>query len=133
NLIAQFAYGGSSGLDGNNSQSITRSPDTSGGLVLHTTGNPSRRFSPGLKVDGTPFGACAGHPATTTISPASVKVNQGQSMQFTAQTLDQFGRAMTNVPITFTSDNSTVATVDSTSANQSAVVTANVGTRNSGV
>jgi ribosomal protein L35AE/L33A len=134
NLIAQFAYGGSTGLDGNNSQSITRSPDITGGFVLHATANPSRRFSPGLKIDGTPFGACAGRPATTTISPASVSVNQGQSTQFTAQTLDQFGRAMMNVPITFSSDNTAAATIDSTSTNQSnGVVTANVGTHNPGV
>ncbi|HEX3083838.1 MAG TPA: Calx-beta domain-containing protein, partial [Pyrinomonadaceae bacterium] len=134
NLIAQFSYGGSTGLDGNNSQSLTRSPDITGAFVLHTTANPARRFSPGLKVDGTPFGTCAGHPATVTISPTSTSVNLGQSTQFTAQTLDQFGRAMTGVPITFTSDNTTVATIDSTSTNPAnGVVTANVSTHNPGV
>ncbi|HEX3143474.1 MAG TPA: lamin tail domain-containing protein, partial [Pyrinomonadaceae bacterium] len=134
NLIAQFAYGGSTGLDGNNSQSLTRSPDITGAFVLHTAANPARRFSPGLKVDGAPFGACASHPATVTISPAATSVNQGQSTQFTAQAFDQFGRAMTGVPITFTSDNTAVATIDSTSTNQSTgVVTANVGTHNPGV
>jgi hypothetical protein len=134
NLIAQFSYGGSTGLDGNNSQSLTRSPDITGPFVLHTTANSDRRFSPGLKVDGTPFGNCAGHPFTVSISPGSTSVNQGQSTQFTEQTFDQFGRAMTNVPITFTSDNTTVATIDSTSTNQSTgVVTANVGTHNPGV
>ncbi len=134
NLIAQFAYGGSTGLDGNNSQSLTRSPDITGSFVLHTTANAARRFSPGLKVDGTPFGTCAGHPSTVTISPPSTSVNQGQSTQFTAQVFDQFGRAMTNVPITFTSDNTTVATIDSTSTNQSTgVVTATVGSHNPGV
>lgn len=133
NLIAQFSYGGSTGLDGNNSQSLTRAPDITGAFVLHTTANAARRFSPGLKVDGTPLGTCAGHPATTSISPTSTSVNQGQSTQFAAQTFDQFGRAMTNAPITFTSDNPTVATIDSTSANQSNMVTANVGTHNPGV
>lgn len=134
NLIAQFSFGGSTGLDGNNSQSLTRSPDITGPFVLHATANSARRFSPGLKVDGTPFGTCAGHPFTVNISPTSTSVNQGQGTQFNAQTFDQFGRAMTNVPITFTSDNTTVATIDSTSTNQSnGVVTANVGTHNPGV
>jgi len=134
NLIAQFAYGGSTGLDGNNSQSLTRSPDITGAFVLHTTANPARRFSPGLKVDGTPFGNCASHPATVTISPTATTVNQGQSTQFTAQAFDQFGGAMTGVPIAFTSDNTAAATIDSTSTNQSTgVVTANVGTHNPGV
>jgi uncharacterized repeat protein (TIGR01451 family) len=134
NLIAQFSYGGSTGFDGNNSQSLTRSPDITGSFVLHTTANAARRFSPGLKVDGTPFGACPSHPATVTISPSSTSVNQGQTTQFNAQSVDQFGRAMTGVPITFTSDNPTVATVDSTTTNQATgVVTANVGTDNPGV
>ena len=134
NLIAQFAYGGSTGLDGNNSQSLTRSPDISGAFVLHTTANPARRFSPGLKIDGTPFGNCASHPATVTISPTATTVNQGPSTQFTAQAFDQFGRAMTGVPIAFNSDNTAAATIDSTSTNQSTgVVTANVGTHNPGV
>jgi uncharacterized protein (TIGR03437 family) len=134
NLIAQFSYGGSTGLDGNNSQSLTRSADITGAFILHTTANAARRFSPGLKVDGTPFGVCASHPVTVTISPTSASVNQGQSTQFTAQAFDQFGRAMTGVPITFTSDNTTVATIDSTSTNQSTgVVTANAGTHNPGV
>ena len=63
-LLWHGYYGGSTGLDGNNSQSLTRSPDITGSFVLHTTANPARRFSPGLKVDGSPFSSCAGHPAS---------------------------------------------------------------------
>ncbi|PYS73845.1 MAG: hypothetical protein DMF73_04890 [Acidobacteria bacterium] len=53
NLITQFSYGGSTGLDGNSSQSLTRSPDITGSFVLHTTPAAAnvRRFSPGLRLD----------------------------------------------------------------------------------
>lgn len=133
NLIAQFAYGGSTGLDGNNSQSLTRSPDVTGPFVLHTTANSARRFSPGLKVDGTPFDACAGHLTAASIAPTSATVPQNQTTQFTGRALDQFGRTMTNVPLTFTSDNPSVATIDSVSTNTTTgVATANVGTHNEG-
>jgi uncharacterized repeat protein (TIGR01451 family) len=134
NLIAQFAYGGSTGLDGNSSQSLTRSPDISGGFVLHTAANASRRFSPGLKVDGTPFGACVGHLARVTISPISASGTQGNPTQFTAQALDQFGRPIKGIMINFISDSTTVATIDSTSINAAnGAVTANVSGRTGGV
>ena len=117
NLVTQFSYGGSTGLNGGNAQSLTRSPDITGNFVQHTTIAGARKFSPGLKVDGTPFGNCPGHPASVTIAPPSTSINVGQTTQFTAQAFDQFGRAMTGVTITFASDNTTVATVDSTSTN----------------
>jgi len=69
NLISEFSYGGSTGLDGGNAQSLTRAPDITGSFVQHTSVAGARKFSPGLKVDGTPFGNCPGHPATVTISP----------------------------------------------------------------
>ncbi|MGZ5437691.1 MAG: lamin tail domain-containing protein [Pyrinomonadaceae bacterium] len=49
NLITEFTYGGSTGRDGDNSQSLTRSPDITGAYVQHTTaeGANGRRFSPG--------------------------------------------------------------------------------------
>jgi uncharacterized protein (TIGR03437 family) len=61
NLVTQFSYGGSTGLNGGNAQSLTRSPDINGPFVLHTTPTNAvgRKFSPGLRVDGTPFGSCA--------------------------------------------------------------------------
>ncbi len=43
------------GLNFGNDQSITRSPDVSGGYTLHTTANPVLLFSPGTKADGTSF------------------------------------------------------------------------------
>ncbi|HYX28378.1 MAG TPA: Calx-beta domain-containing protein [Pyrinomonadaceae bacterium] len=135
NLVTQFSYGGSTGLNGGNAQSLTRSPDITGDFVLHSTAPNAggRKFSAGLKLDGTPFGNCPGHPASVTLSPTSTTINAGQSTQLTAQAFDQFGRAMIGVPITFASDNTSVATIDSTTPNPSTgVVTANVGSHNPG-
>jgi len=133
NLISEFSYGGSTGLDGGNAQSLTRAPDITGSFVQHTSVAGARKFSPGLKVDGTPFGNCPGHPATVTISPPAATINVGQTTQFTAQAFDQFGRAMTSVTITLASDNPTAATVDSTSTNPgTGIATAIVSAHNPG-
>src|SRR3989440_8680889 len=117
NLITQFSYGGSTGLDGNSSQSLTRSPDITGSFVLHSTPAAAngRRFSPGLRLDGTPFAVCPGHLTSVTVSPSSTSIAAGQNTQFTARAVDEYGRIMTGVTINFASDNPPVATVDSSS------------------
>jgi hypothetical protein len=133
NLVTQFSYGGANGLNGGNAQSLTRSPDITGSFVLHSTINGARKFSPGLRVDGTPFGNCPGHPAKVTLSPSSSTINVGQTDPFTAQAFDQFGRAMMGVAITFDSDNTTVATPDSVSTNPATgIATATVSAHNPG-
>lgn len=75
NLVTQFSYGGSTGLNGGNAQSLTRSPDINGNPVLHSTaaGAGARKFSPGVKVDGTPFGNC------TILAINDVTLNEGDS------------------------------------------------------
>ena len=133
NLVTQFSYGGSTGLNGGNAQSLTRSPDITGNFVQHTSVAGARKFSPGLKVDGTPFGNCPGHPASVTIAPPSTSINVGQTTQFTAQAFDQYGRAMIGVTINFASDNTTVATIDLTSTNPvTGIATGTVGAHNPG-
>ena len=134
NLISEFSYGGSTGRDGDNNQSFTRSPDITGAYVQHTaaSGANGRGFSPGLRTDGTPFGNCGSIPTAVNISP-SAAITIGQAQQFTAQAFDQFGRAMTGVRITFSSDNTNVATVESVTVNSTTgVATANVQGRNPG-
>ncbi|MBA2732119.1 MAG: lamin tail domain-containing protein [Acidobacteria bacterium] len=113
NLVAQFTYGGSTGLNADSNQSLTRSPDITGSFRTHTTapGSGPRLFSPGTRVDGTPFGSCPARLTSVAISPPSASVIAGQSTQFTAQAFNQFGQPMTGVTITFTSDNTAVATV----------------------
>src|SRR6185503_17835225 len=99
NLITEFSYGGSTGFAGDNNQSLTRSPDITGAYVQHTTaaGANGRRYSPGLRTDGTPFGTCPSILTTVTISPPTASIDVGQTRQFTAQAFDQYGRVMTGV------------------------------------
>lgn len=113
NLVAQFTYGGSTGLNADSNQSLTRSPDITGSFRTHTTatGNGGRLFSPGTRVDGTPFGSCPSRLTSVTIAPPSASILVGQTQQFTAQAFNQFGQPMTGVTITFASDNTSVATV----------------------
>lgn len=75
NLITQFTYGGPTSLNGGNAQSLTRSPDITGNFVLHTTpaGAGGRKLSPGLKLDGSPFGNC------TLLTVNDVTLNEGNS------------------------------------------------------
>jgi uncharacterized repeat protein (TIGR01451 family) len=135
-LITQFAFGGSTGLDGDNNQSLTRSPDITGNFVQHTSaaGANGLRFSPGLKTNGAPFGNCPARLTSVTISPPSATIGVGETTQFTAQAFDQFGRTMNGATITFASDNTPVATIDSVSMNSTnGVATATVSGHNPGV
>jgi hypothetical protein len=63
--------------EGNADQSITRSPDITGGFVTHTTaaGSGGRLFSPGTRVDGGFF--TAANPVIASISPNSAIVGSG--------------------------------------------------------
>ncbi|MDT4968945.1 MAG: uncharacterized protein QOJ64_3682, partial [Acidobacteriota bacterium] len=134
-IVNIFSYGGSTALNGDNNQSLTRSPDITGAFVQHTqaTGAGGRLFSPGTRVDGSPFASGAGRLTSITISPPSANVTVGQATQFTAQTRDQFGRAMTSPVITFASDNTTVATVDSVTKDPATgIATATVTGRSQG-
>jgi hypothetical protein len=135
NLITQFAYGGSTGLNGGNSQSLTRSPDITGNFVQHSTatGANGKLFSPGTKVDGTAFGNCPSRLTSVTISPSSSSVIINQSTQFTAQAFDQFGQPFNGATITFASDNTNVATVDSVTTDpNTGIATATVTGHNQG-
>ncbi|HYG82214.1 MAG TPA: lamin tail domain-containing protein, partial [Pyrinomonadaceae bacterium] len=135
NLTARLTYGSAVGLNGGSDQSMTRSPDVTGGFTLHTAAANSggRAFSPGVKVDGTPFGNCPARLTSVTIQPTSQSVIIGRTTQFTAQARDQFGRPMKGVAITFTSDNTSVATVDSVTINSTTgVATATVRGRSAG-
>ena len=113
NLVVEFAYGGATALEGDNNQSLTRSPDILGNFVQHTaaSGEGGRRFSPGLKVNGSPFVVCEGHLAGIQLSPLAADIEIGGSVSITDQTLDTFGRTITNLNVTFTSDNPSVVKI----------------------
>ena len=136
NLVSQFTYGGTTGLNGDNDQSLTRSPDITGNFVQYqsATGAGSRRFSPGTRVNGTPFGSCPARLTSVTISPQSTSILVGQSTQFTAQAFDQFSQPMTGTTITFASDNTSAATVDSVTTDpNTGIATATVTGHNPGI
>jgi uncharacterized repeat protein (TIGR01451 family) len=139
-IVSIFSYGGSTGLNGDANQSLTRSPDAGtnsecGNFTPHTTapGSNGQPFSPGTRVDGSPFASGLGRLTSITISPSSASVSVGQTTQFTAQARDQFNRPLTNVTITFASDNTTVATVDGVTTDVSTgIATATVTGRSEG-
>jgi hypothetical protein len=118
-IVSIFSYGGSTGLNGDANQSLTRAPDAGvsdvcGNFTLHTTapGGNGQPYSPGTQINGAPFARGTGQLTSITVSPPSASVGVGQTTQFTAQARDQFSRPVTNATITFASDNTAVATVD---------------------
>lgn len=56
-IVTSVAYGSTLGLRGDLNQSLTRTPEVTGTLSLHSTapGSENRNFSPGTKLDGSPF------------------------------------------------------------------------------
>ncbi|MDT5262882.1 MAG: uncharacterized protein QOC61_1886, partial [Acidobacteriota bacterium] len=117
NLVTQFSYGLSGDGFGGDSvdQSITRSPDTEGAFVRHTDANSTRKFSPGVKADGSFFLERAGHLKRVALTPVEQTVFVGESAQFKAQAFDQFDRVMKGLAFSFESSNVDVSAVESTS------------------
>ncbi|HEV2704822.1 MAG TPA: lamin tail domain-containing protein [Pyrinomonadaceae bacterium] len=113
NLVAQLSYGTPSDNLGGDSlnQSLTRSPDITGQLVRHTDAAPSRRFSPGVKLDGTFFAPRTGRLTRVEIEPLTATVFAGETMRLTARAFDHFGRPMTGIEINFASSAPEVAHV----------------------
>src|SRR5207253_1178221 len=81
--------GGSTGRNGSSNQSLTRSPDVTGGFTGHTTATDSGGsvFSPGTRVDSAPFSPCPAI-ARVDLSPTSATINGGEKQQFTAKAFD---------------------------------------------
>lgn len=135
-LITEFSYGGSTGLDGNANQSLTRSPDILGSYILHTmaAGAGGRAYSPGTLADGEFFLPHAGQLTTLSLAPASSSSVAGQRAQFTARAFDQFNRPMRNASIAVTSSNQSVASIESLRIDRrTAMVTATLLCHEAGV
>jgi lamin tail-like protein len=68
-VVASVGYGST---EGGAHQSITRSPDVTGGFVTHSsaTGSGGSLFSPGTRINGVPF--TTSDPVISSISPAAV-------------------------------------------------------------
>jgi Lamin Tail Domain/IPT/TIG domain len=89
-IVAMLTY---TSVEGTAQQSITRSPDVTGGFVKHSTapGSGGALFSPGTKINGSPFTTT--NPVIDSISPGAVVAGSGnvdiavigQNFQLTSQ------------------------------------------------
>lgn len=90
-VIASQAYGGASGTSAVTDQSLTRVPDArvgqpGGNFFAHSTAPhaASRRFSPGTRIDGTPFYSPTITRIAITPSTAMIETNVAQTFRASA-------------------------------------------------
>ncbi|HYJ85638.1 MAG TPA: Calx-beta domain-containing protein, partial [Pyrinomonadaceae bacterium] len=107
------AYGGSTGLDSDDNQSLTRAPDISGSFTKHgpATGG-ARLFSPGTQFNGSPFSACGPAIERVEVSPSSATIDTGQQQPFTARAFDANNSEVAGVLFFWQASNMAVATID---------------------
>src|SRR5882724_1768879 len=112
-IITSFSWGGSTGLNGDANQSMTRSPDITGNFVLHqaASGNGGRSFSPGTQVSGAPFAQCNPF-VRIDVTPSSAAIDAGAKQQFTAKAINASGNEVPGVIFSWQSSNTSVATID---------------------
>jgi hypothetical protein len=112
-IVNVVAYGGSTGLNADNNQSLTRSPDISGDFAQHLTASGgARAFSPGTQLNGAPFSSCATAVARVEVSPSSATINVGAQQQFTAKAFDAGNNEVPGVIFSWQSSDTNVATID---------------------
>ena len=111
--VEQLTYGGANGADGDRNQSLTRAPDITGDFALHQTApeGDGRAFSPGARIDGTPFGLSVAV-ARIEVTPATVSVERGARQQFTARAFDANENELREVIFHWQSSDPSVATID---------------------
>jgi len=112
-IVNFVTYGGSTGLNGNSNQSLTRSPDTSGPFTLHqsASGSGGSPFSPGTHVNSDPFTPC---PPISRIEvlPSSATVEAGGQQQFTARAFDAEGNEVSGVLFSWHSSDTSMFMID---------------------
>ncbi len=107
------AYGGLSGIDAGDNQSITRAPDINGSFTKHQFASEvGRRFSPGTYLNGPPFETCAPAIVRIEISPPAAKLEINEKQLFTARAFDQNNNVLQGVIFRWQTSNSGVFTVD---------------------
>jgi uncharacterized repeat protein (TIGR01451 family) len=112
-FVNLVSYGGSSGLDADNNQSVTRSPDITGSFAQHlTAGGGARAFSPGNQLTGLAFSPCTPALARVEVSPSSAAIGAGAQQQFTARAFDSGNNEISGVIFSWQSSNTAVATID---------------------
>ncbi|MDQ2974904.1 MAG: lamin tail domain-containing protein, partial [Acidobacteriota bacterium] len=112
-VVNLISYGGSTGLDGNANQSLTRSPDVTGEFTMHQSagGSGGAAFSPGTRVSGSPFSFCQAL-ARVEVSPSPAAIDEGDKQQFTAQAYDANNQPISGIIFLWQSSKTGVATID---------------------
>jgi uncharacterized protein (TIGR03437 family) len=114
-VVSSMSYGASVGIAGDANQSVTRAPDVAGSFVLHEGAPDSQgqAFSPGLKVNGSPF---LPEPAVSLIqvSPTTGQILTGANLQFSAHAFDVQGHELSDVIFRWNSSNPSTISIDST-------------------
>jgi uncharacterized protein (TIGR03437 family) len=112
-IVNLVAYGGSSGIDADNNQSVTRSPDIAGNFAQHQTASGGARlFSPGTQINGAPFSSCSAAVARVEVSPATATIEVAGQQQFNARAFDSANNEIPGVIFSWQSSNTSVATMD---------------------
>jgi uncharacterized protein (TIGR03437 family) len=112
-IVNLVSYGGSSGIDADNDQSVTRSPDITGNFAPHLAASDgARAYSPGTQINGAPFSSCTAAVARVEVSPASAAIEVATNQQFTARAFDASNNEIPGVIFSWQSSNASVATID---------------------
>ena len=112
-LVNLVTYGGSTGLDADNNQALTRSPDLTGNFAQHLAASSgARAFSPGTQLNGAAFSSCTPAIARIEVSPSSATINAGAQQQFTARAFDAGNNEVPGVIFAWQSSNTTAATIE---------------------
>jgi uncharacterized protein (TIGR03437 family) len=112
-LVNLVSYGGTSGIDANDNQSVTRAPDLTGAFVQHQEASGGARlFSPGTQISGAPFSSCAPAVVRVEVSPSLVSIDTGSQQQFNARAIDAGNNEVSGVIFLWHSDNTNIATID---------------------
>jgi uncharacterized protein (TIGR03437 family) len=112
-LVEEMTYGGTTPLEGDRNQSLTRAPDIFGDFALHQplAEAAGRLFSPGTRIDGTPFHTTA-PVAHIRVDPAHAEAQAGASQRFTARAFDEMGRELRGIISRWHTSDETIATID---------------------
>lgn len=111
--VEQLAYGNAGEPDGDRNQSLTRAPDVTGDFTAHETasGSGGRLFSPGTRVDASPF-LITIPIARIEVSPSAANIEPGMRQQFMARAFDANGVELQRVIFRWQSGDTAVATID---------------------
>ena len=110
-IVTSITYGTAAGVPANANQSITRFPDVLGSFVLHQLASNMQAFSPGTRVDGTPFTPSPAV-ALIVVSPSTASLSPGAQLQFNAKAFGSDNNELADVIFNWTSNNESVVSIN---------------------